>query len=1135
MNHNRRSRLSLFLPLALLLLLTLTIHDYAQLAQAAQDISPAGKASAQMNAAGDHGLRLTLETPAFTVDKQGIVTAPGLTNATHEAGLPALPYYSTLIVVPPEADVQVQVDVQHLSQNKVGTVRPAPHGELILPEEEGDLQELPLSAPTLSAVPADPDLAVYTKNELYPGEAYRVSEPMYYRDLRLVRLELFPLRYNPVTQVMAHSSEMHVSVTFHGADSGPRHPAGGDATAYSAIAPHIINYEQAEQWRSLPHSNAAEPTRLPVGRAAFKIEVQADGIYELTYDALKAAGMDVDNVDPGSFEMLYQGQPVAYQFVGDNNAEFEAGDSIRFYGWAFDGPPLDQQYMTSNVFWLFAGGDASRIANAPPPGNPPQTTNYATSFTRQPENYYFATYTDRWHLFPNEPDVWYWERIRQPQSANPYTLTKTISTTNPVTDGSNAVITAEFTSYLDNGYTDVEMVLNGQESYSQRLPWSGNRNVNISTTLPISALNDGLNQVEFRFDRTFSQLWVYLNRITVDYQRQFVSNGDQLIFQDTGGPHTFEVGGFSQGDPSATLVWDITDRYQPQAITDVNVEGSTTYTYGFASSHSDATIIATHEGNVITNPPIEKYTPTNLDPAGGAEWVAISYGEFIPEVNRLADHRSNPQFGGLKTHVADIEEVTNQYGYGLPLPEAIRNYLRHALQTWPTAPRYLLLVGDATLDPRQFCQADDAQVCFWGKTEEPTYVVSDLLIADRFQGHIPIDYTFGLLAGDDLLPELSVGRIAAQTGTEVRNTVDKIKAYETLHLSPAPWQRNVLFLADNPDNGGDFCAANAQVGDHIPGSFVQNHLCIPDDPDNRFGHPRPEDVDAARDDFYDAVNGDGVTFINYRGHGAVQEWAHELSTVYTDGPGSVNEWSNAGKPAIILSMDCLDGHFAQPGRPGLAETLISLPDAATAGHWSSTGLGFDFEHNLLHYAFYDGLFVEGLTTAGDAIDYAKIAYEQTVYHDSQILSFAWQGDPAMQLMRPDLSLVKSTSQILVQPGDTVNYELALRNDGLHPAQTTVVDTLPIGLDFVTATATTTATVSVEDNILTIELDPALAWNDTATVYIETTVKEHSQSSALTNVATARSPGLDSNPVNNTSQVTSTFFSGNIYLPALRKQ
>ncbi|MFW6182632.1 MAG: C25 family peptidase propeptide domain-containing protein, partial [Chloroflexota bacterium] len=245
MNLDLKSRLSRFFPLVLLLLLTWTVRDYVEVAQAVQDHSPSGEASARLTAADANGLRLTLETPAFTVDEKGEVTAPGLENKAHEAGLPELPYYSTLIVVPPGAGVQVHVDEQEQDEHQVTAVRPAPRGEMIQPDEEGALQELPLSTPTLAAVPAEPDSAVYTKNELFPDTVYRVSDPIYFRDLRLVRLELFPLRYNPVTQVMAQSREMHVSVTFHGADVGPRHPVGGDETAYNAIAPHIINYEQA--------------------------------------------------------------------------------------------------------------------------------------------------------------------------------------------------------------------------------------------------------------------------------------------------------------------------------------------------------------------------------------------------------------------------------------------------------------------------------------------------------------------------------------------------------------------------------------------------------------------------------------------------------------------------------------------------------------------------------------------------------------------------------------------------------------------------------------------------------------------------------------------------------------------------
>ena len=55
-----------------------------------------------------------------------------------------------------------------------------------------------------------------------------------------------------------------------------------------------------------PTTTQAAGTVLPTGIDTFKIEVNQDGIFELTYAELQAAGMDVDNVNPNTFEMMHK-------------------------------------------------------------------------------------------------------------------------------------------------------------------------------------------------------------------------------------------------------------------------------------------------------------------------------------------------------------------------------------------------------------------------------------------------------------------------------------------------------------------------------------------------------------------------------------------------------------------------------------------------------------------------------------------------------------------------------------------------------------------------------------------------------------------------------------------------------------
>jgi hypothetical protein len=348
----------------------------------------------------------------------------------------------------------------------------------------------------------------------------------------------------------------------------------------------------------------------------------------------------------------------------------------------------------------------------------------------------------------------------------------------------------------------------------------------------------------------------------------------------------------------------------------------------------------------------------------------------------------------MSTYVVDVADIVNQYGYGLPLPRSIQDYLSYALSAWELPPSYVLLLGDATQNPRNLdCQAGCSR---WDK-DEITYVLTDLVFVDRFQGLIPSDHTFALLSGDDLLPDVAIGRIPAKNVAEALSVVDKIIRFEQAYASPVSRLPRLLFLADNADYGGNFCYENLSSGAYVPPDFPQVHFCLePTGPISNSSGLTPQifaTVTSMQTEMAAQANDTGVFMMDYRGHGSIENWAsEEILSI-----GQADFWDNLDHPLILLSADCLDGHFAWPDRPGLGETFLKLDGRGSAAHWSSSGLGYTFEHSALHTRFLEGIFSVGLTRIGDAVNYSKILYDQAGLHESELYSFVLLGDPAMLL------------------------------------------------------------------------------------------------------------------------------------------
>jgi hypothetical protein len=985
----------------------------------------------QLNLAAG-GLQFTLTTPPGEY-AEGVLTIAGLADAIRAPDAPALPVYTTFIALPPDGEAVVTVRAAAVRQQLLATrlISPVAEPHLLYNPLYPDEFELTGQA-YLSRDPDDlfaftltPDETAYGVDAFYPAVYYHLSEPMMLRDVRLAQLTLYPVQYNPGRNLLVQAERLEVNVTFTGVASGANRPSPSYRDQHiRSLQDMVINFEQIEAWRSLPLDLTGEPTLLPIGQDTYKISVDQNGVYELTYQMLADAGMDVANVDPLTFEMLHRGEPVAYEFVGNSHDGFQPGEAIRFYGWVGLGSRLEDQFVRNNVFWLWANGQATTIDSRPSEASYPQADYFPESLTFEENNIFFHTWTNLWDSFPNEPDAWYWDRLYNQHPHSP-TYNYPITLPYPSLSGPDALVTVEYLSRAHQVINNVaiphemHVYLNDYPEYGS-LSWLGVgvysiRNVNVTATVPITAVLPGANTVTAVMATNPIPPRgnaVHTNRITVDYARQFVAVNDELAFAPpSGGGWTFAVSDFTV--PPA-VVWDISDRLQPVAITGATVSGAGPYTltFGGAQPAADSRFIVS--GQLLVPLAIDQYIPPDLNPAEGvADWVAITHRDFLTETNRLASHRADPVYGGLAAHVVDIEDVVNQYGYGLAMPRAINDYLRHALVHWAQAPSYLLLVGDATDNPRfetlcppGFIVVNPGDCLSPWNPSEFQFVATDMVYKDRWNGRIPSDYTMSLLVGDDLIPDIAIGRLTAQTIAQAAAMVDKIILYETNLLNPAnTWLDEILFVSDRSDtSAGNFCLLSEQTGLNVAAAMSQEHLCAPN-------NPEPADLDALRGEMVSRINA-GISILNYRGHGSVTHWGGRILRTTA---AYVNEWQNVDRPVVILSVDCLDGYYAWPGNPGIGETYHKIANKGSAAHWSATGLGTTLEHSVLNNNFYRAVYDQGLTTIGGAIDYAKLRYFLSGSHRSQLYSFNLHGDPAMQLVAADLHLHQVYLPIIMRP------------------------------------------------------------------------------------------------------------------------
>jgi hypothetical protein len=283
-------------------------------------------------------------------------------------------------------------------------------------------------------------------------------------------------------------------------------------------------------------------------------------------------------------------------------------------------------------------------------------------------------------------------------------------------------------------------------------------------------------------------------------------------------------------------VFDVTDPADVVLITGPTVvKTGSAYTIRFEDT-------ARPDGRYLALTPTARRRPVDLridqpsswkSPGHGADYVIITAGPFYSASLRLAQHR---RASGLRVATVKVEDLYDEFNDGLFSPQAIRDFLSYAYRHWTgPAPTYVLLVGDATLDFKDNLQ-----------TGTINYVPSQIVQTDIL-GDTPSDNWFVCVSGDDILPDMFIGRLSAQTVPEAEAIVNKIIADDRRPPSGA-WATRGLFVAD--DDSRLFEAIADSLVDSLPTQYVADQVYVqgypPGDPthavrlvDHRLGKGYP--------------------------------------------------------------------------------------------------------------------------------------------------------------------------------------------------------------------------------------------------------------------------------------------------------
>lgn len=350
--------------------------------------------------------------------------------------------------------------------------------------------------------------------------------------------------------------------------------------------------------------------------------------------------------------------------------------------------------------------------------------------------------------------------------------------------------------------------------------------------------------------------------------------------------------------------------------------------------------------------------------ANQADYVLVAPQDFLAAAQPLLARRRSQ---GLTTFAASLEEIAASFGGGQVSAEAVHDFLTFAYQSWARpSPRYVLLLGDSNYDPRRFNPASQPSP------------MPHLLLRTSYLWTAS-DPALASVNGEDLLPDLALGRLPATTLEQAQTMVAKILDWEDQGFS---LDGKIALVADNPDPAGDF---EADVRD-IQDSFLQGRETT------EILYGRIGDRDTTRAEIIDAMN-NGLSLISYVGHGGGAVWASENIFGSSDAASLLSQ----PEQPLMLTMNCLNGYFIAPRYESLAESFLKVEGTGTIAAFSPSGLSIDAPAHLFHRAVMREITSGQHERLGDVILAAQRAYAGTGAAPELLSIYHLFGDPALKI------------------------------------------------------------------------------------------------------------------------------------------
>lgn len=545
-----------------------------------------------------------------------------------------------------------------------------------------------------------------------------------------------------------------------------------------------------------------------------------------------------------------------------------------------------------------------------------------------------------------------------------------------------------------------------------------------NTTVDLQNINTPTTTINVRAlgDATASdQNAVAYTRLT--YPHNFNFDGEDLVAFDLDNKATYlEIPSFAQHGQEAVL-YDETNQMRiigivENGILKFNLPAPTTTATRRHLVLFHAKLVGNSALQAITSLTPYQFIDFN-DMNQQGNYLIITHPTLMEgETNQVAayqNYRNSPEGGSFNAITVDINDLYHQFAYGIDKhPSSIRHFINFALDHFVTKPEYVLLLGKSIRYSTFRTLLSALEDCLL-----PTY------------GHQPADHQFGVRQIDELdfVPQISIGRLPAQTPTQVQNYLQKLKTHEAAIHTTACDKESRLWLKNVAQLGQVYSQVEI---DDFSAYLAESEAILTQNSSwgANIGYTNIVFDNTTIDEAFATQMNAGIAVLNYIGH-------------YTDFIGTPDDYTNNQRYPLMVSIapfvNNVHKYISSDGDLSFAEKFVLHPKGAIgsigASSLFSPPINHELQTRLFQYLFQTNYgSTIGKNMQATFAELAPVDLDFTIdkYMKLAIQTTTLIGDPALSLYAPD------KSDFLIETGD-----LSLRNVDTNEPLNAASFTLPI--------------------------------------------------------------------------------------------